>query len=784
MRLVYVAAGWTAGIVLAANNQSGSVAVIWLALVALALVAARLLWPDQRARLSAAVLVAFTLGGLRMAAFPVGSEIARYNNSGGLSIEGIVVAEPDRRDARTDLRVAAETVTRAGQTLLTSGTVLVRAPYYAEAQIGDRVLATGRLITPGEFDLFSYGDYLARSGVFSIMRDTSVEVLEPGAVLSLQRVLSLLKARARQVIARHLPEPQAGLLTGILLGDESGIAPETEEAFSRAGASHVIAISGFNMVILGGVVMGLLRHTRLSRGQAAVAGILVIGLYALLVSGGAAVWRAALMSSLLIAASALKRRTYVPASLALAAVVLSLENPTVLWDIGFQLSFFATLGLALYVDPLSRQFDRLMQHLFPRSAARAVGRFLSEPLLVTLAVQITTLPLIALYFSRLSVVALLTNLLIVPVQAVILVLGLAATGVGFILPALAQVLFWHTLVFLAWTTDSVRGLARLPFADLSFPVDPRWVTIYFVILGGIAFMHATQPSWAQRLGRMIRQRAILGSALIASVTTLLLAGAAVWSRPDGQLHLWFLDVGHSNAVLIQSPGGSQILIDGGRFPSRLLTALGQRMPFYDREIEIMLLTQPDENEYSALTAVLARYQTGVVLTNGQPNLSPGFMALQEQLAGRRTLSVTAGYEILLDDGARLEILHPAEKPTLEGRLDDHSVVLRVTYEQASFLLTADLSPDGQRTLLASGQWPQSVVMQVPQHGAVRSIDPVFLDAVQPQIAVLQADKANPRGDPDPDTLALLGSVPLFRTDQTGTLHLWTDGVNLWVEPAT
>jgi competence protein ComEC len=781
MRLIYIALGWTAGILLAANNISASptVTLIWLGLVGAAVIAAWLAWPDDGLRWIMIALIAFTLGGLRMSLVPRSSEVARFNNSGGLTIEGTIVDEPDVRDDQTQIRVAAESLTRAGETILTSGLVLVRAPISANVRFGDRVTATGLLIPPAEFDTFSYADFLGRSGVFSIMQDAAIEVLERNPADKFRATLYEFKAQAAQHIGRSLPEPQAGLLTGILLGNDNGISPEVAEAFSRVGASHIVAISGFNMVILSGAIMGLLGRLRMPERRAAVIGIGIILIYSLLVGAGAAVVRAALMSSLLVIGTAFRRKTYVPASLAFVALCLSVLNPTVLWDIGFQLSFFATLGLALFADPLAKRFDALLNHLLPPSLARSVSGFLAEPLIVTLAVQITTLPLIALYFSRLSLVVVLSNLLIVPVQSAVLILGIVATLIAFVLPALAQILYWYDLVLLSWTTTVVRLLARLPFADIEFHVDPRLVALFFMILIGGALMQATQPTWAQRLSRFIRQRAIASATLFGGFATVCLIGAVFVSRPDGKLHLWLLDAGHSNAVLMQTPGGAQILIDGGRFPSRLLTSLGDRLPFNDQEIEVLVITQPDENEYAALPALLNRYEVGVVLTNGHPNMSPAFAALQDQLTRHAVHTVTAGYTLEADDGVTLEVLHPQVQPELSDSLDDQALVLRVRYGELSFLLTSDLSFASQRALLDSGQWPLASVLQLPQHGRVRSLNEDFLAAVQPQLVILQSDPTNRLGDPNPDTLALLGDVPLLRTDQQGTIHLWTDGRELW-----
>ncbi len=778
MRLIYLALGWAAGIVLAANTTARPLS-LWLVLTAAALF---LLWWNRRDSTFLPLnlfIIGFALGGLRFAFVPVSSDVAQYNNIGGLTIEGVVVAEPDVRDTRIDLQVQADTVIRIGGTAPTSGLVLVQAPLTASVHYGDRIAATGILTIPAASDTFSYADYLARIGVYSVMRNTAVEIVSSGYGDPIYTALLDLKDQARQHIAASMPEPNAGLLTGILLGDARGLPPEVSNAFSRVGAAHIIAISGFNMAVLSGVIMGLLKRFHVRPGWAALIGLSVIAIYTLFVGATPSVLRAAVMSSMLVLGALIRRKTYVPASLAFVAILLSALNPTLLWDVGFQLSLFATIGLSLFATPFSQRFTVLLARLFPRRTAVILSDFLAEPIVVSIAAQITTLPLIILYFGRLSLVSLLVNLLVIPVQSVLLILGLAATIVSFAIPFLAQILYWLDLLLLSWTLAVVRLFARLPFADVGFQISPRLILLFYLVLLGGALIAATQPTWALRLSRRIRQRAVMTAVAFAGAGLALLMVALVLSRPDGKLHVWMLDMGHSNAVLIQTPGGAQMLVDGGQFPSRLLTALGDRLPFNDQEIEVLFITQPDEFDYGALSSVADRYKIGLTISNGQPNLSPAYTALQDKLASYPMVNVHAGYSLDSDDGVHIDILHPQSQPDINASLDDQALTMRLTYGDISFLLTSDLSADGQAALLNAGQWPLATVLQLPKHAAARSLNSDFLAIVQPQAAALESDITNRQGDPDPDTLAKLGTIPLFRTDQSGTIHFWTNGHELW-----
>lgn len=782
MRLVYIGFGWVIGIILAAN-VTDLPAAAWAGLSALMLVIVVLTWQTPGYRLYNIALLALTLGGLRFTFVATTSDIAQFNNSGGLTLHGTVITDPDIRDDRTLLRVSVDTVQRGANHLASSGNILVQAPRRVDARYGDLVAVTGLLYTPATYDTFSYADFLARQNVFSVMEDARVQVLSTGHGSPFRTWIYDLRRDLGDAIGKMLPEPQAGLLTGILLGNEHGISPELDEDFQVTGAAHIVAVSGSNMVILAEVVRRLLVVAMPRRkGRVTTISILTIFLYTIMVGADAAIVRAAIMVALLIFGESLNRQSYIPASLMLTALFMSLLDPNVLWSLSFQLSFFAVLGIALFADSIQRYLDSLLNRLFPRDIAARAGRFLSEPVVVGLAVQITILPVIILHIERLSVVSMVVNFLIVPVQGYVLLLGSLATVTVFVWPTLAQIWYWLDYLLLAWTIGVVRAFARLPFAEVSIQVSPYLIYTYFTVLIGGALMQATQPDWWYQVRRVLRNRMVVSVTLFAGLGLAVLMIFIALARPDDKLHIWFLDVGHNNAVLIQTPGGAQVLVDGGRYPSRLLTAIGDRIPFTDRELEVLVISQPDPFDTGALPAVLNRYDIGVALTNGQPNQSAAQIELETVLAEYDVLPVTSGYTVEIDDGVMVEVLHPQTTPTLSDSIGDHPLVLRVTYGEVSFLLPSDLSQSAQEDLLEAGVWPLATVLQLPNHGTARSLDGAFLAAVQPQAIVIQTDIANRRGDPDPDILAMLPEdVPLFRTDEQGVIHMWTDGAELWTE---
>jgi len=772
MRLVYITLAWCAGIVYAASLRA-PIPLAWMIGAGSAVILALVV---QKTRFGLIVAACFAFGGLRYVIHPTTSALAAYNNRGGATITGIVTRPPTLSGDHMMLTVTATQIDDGrGMNHATTGNALVQAPLTTTARSGDRVRVTGDMIAPSRYGAFSYADYLARADVYTLMRETSVEVIDSNAQPTILTSLSAIRAQAAVYIASAIPEPEAGLLTGILLGDDSRIAPLLEDDFAATGAAHIVAISGFNMIVVSGIVTATLARLRVPRRRAALLSLAVVALYTIFVGASAAVVRAALMSGLLIIGGALRRRTFVPASLAFSAVILSLVNPLTLWDVGFQLSFAAVMGIALFATPFTRAFDRFVHRLLPKDTAERVIDFLTEPLIVSLAATLATLPLTALYFGRVSVITIGVNLLIVPFQPLVLILGGLASALAFIIPSLAALCFALVFVLLALTIDIVRAFAALPFAQIGVDVHRHIILMFFTGIGAVMMIQAARPNWAVNAWHWLKRQRLIGVILLI-IAAALIIGVAYWDgQPDGELHIWLLDVGHSNAVLIQTPGGLHFLFDGGRYPANLLTQLGDRLPFYKRSLDLLAITHPDPNEYLALGDVIDRYQVGSALINGQPNTNPAYTALINRIGMNNVITPLSGYAFTTADGVTIQVLNPLTTPATRAQFGVSTLVIRLIYRDVRVLFPSDLSADGQIALLDAGVDVSANVLVMPQHGRENALDDSFLAAVNPDIGLLQLDPANRDGDPAPDVLALLGDLRLYRTDEGGTIHVRSDG---------
>ena len=267
---------------------------------------------------------------------------------------------------------------------------------------------------------------------------------------------------------------------------------------------------------------------------------------------------------------------------------------------------------------------------------------------------------------------------------------------------------------------------------------------------------------------------ILGMAFLAVVAWVALRGA-----PDGRLHVCFLDVGQGDAILIQAPDGRQILVDGGPSPSALLDQLGEVLPFWDRSLDVVVLTHPDADHVSGLLPLFERYQVTAIVDSvapGEKGTESWLAAVGAAKASRQVASsgmrIAAGQVVLT-------VLNPADGNVAADDGNNGSVVLRLDYGQSSVLLTGDAEGDAESAMLQAGVPVRADVLKVGHHGSNASTSPAFLAAVQPRVAVISVGAENWFGHPAPELLERLRDITVLRTDERGRVELVSDGKG-WV----
>ncbi len=685
--------------------------------------------------------------------------------------------------------------------------VAATLPRYPEIEPGQVVTVDGRFEAPPEGP---YGDYLHRIGVVATLRSRTLTIT--GAADGPGAALERLRRGAGDALAAAIPEPEAGLAAGIVIGLRDRVDRDLAADFTTVGASHVVAISGWNIAIVGATIAAL--AGRLGRRRRAVILSVAIVAYVLFAGASPSVVRAAAMAGVVLLARETGRPGRAAAALGWAAAILLVVEPSLILDAGFQLSTLATAGILAWADGLDRRLRSV-------AGGRLPG-WLAESLAVSLAAQAATLPVVLATFGRLAIISPALNLLIVPLvapamaAALVALLGgaVAILGGPAVVATISGLPAWALLTAIC---TIVRAGASLPMASVA--IEPPWSVVVAAAVAivpaaiviarrqwrtrrrgkpqtsatnrspatgvpatGVPALPATesrtQPTAANTRRRLLARLAVL--ALAIAVGSLGLAAA---HRADGTTRITVLDVGQGDSILVEGGRGGRMLIDGGPDPNLLLVELDRRLPPWDRRIDILVLTHPHEDHVAGLALLLERYRVGRTFETGMRGPGPGYGAFSRALAspaappdgilstGARIAVDDVQFRVLWPDPGRV----PREPPDGGRAINDVSIVLLGEVAGRRFLLTGDVEDDVD-PILAQRGLPPIDVLKVAHHGSATASTPAFLDAVRPRVAIVSAGADNPYGHPKRSTLDRLVATGarVLRTDTDGSVTTTID----------
>lgn len=702
------------------------------------------------------LLLIFSLGALRAwsASHPVwqADDLAWYNNKGEYVVTGWVSAAPDRRTEMTVYQIASVEIMDpanpdwAHASRRVEGLAQVHMSADSGWQYGDLLQFTAQPQTPAENSDFSYRDYLAKSDIFTVIyHPQNITQVDVNYGNALRKGLIDFRERARHVIFEIFPQPESGLLTGILLGVDNDLPPSLAQAYRDTGVAHIIAISGFNMAILAGLF--LLIFTRLvgPYWAALISGIL-LGFYAAMVDVSASVTRALIMSVLGMAGHLIGRRQTGINALCFTAAVMCLINPLLLQDISFQLSFAATFGLVVFAQPMQDWLKALLEKKFSeKTAARFTGP-LSEYFLFTLAAQFATLPVIAAHFGRVSVSALLANPLVLPAQPAVMVAGALTTLAGMLHPLAGKVMMVFSWPFLKYTNFMVTLLAKIKGGVLT--IHPSFTIWIFVV----CIVFVTLFILREKLARFFQS-----SRFIWMIFLLIASGVSLWSiaasQPDGRLHLHLVRCDNEATVYLVAPNGKTLAIDPRGNMDEFSAALEKRLSPWSFQLDSVLLTN-------------------------RKNSAP-LDELSDQIGIRQVLLAPASYRaendakpLTIPDGIEIDKLQPAERIEIEPDLwltlvaeDSNGTALLLQYGSQSVLM-----PNGVDYALINSAAPDALsglTALILGEEDVSTIPPRVWRNLDPQMVLWR----------DP-------SVSPFETstgmDVSADIHLVADGTKTWL----
>lgn len=404
--------------------------------------------------LASVCVLAFSLGLLRMhiASWQFGNSSLAAAVGTETSLQGVIITEPDYRERTVQFHLKTDT-----------DKVLVSTDRLTDIKYGDSVVITGKLEQPESFTTglgrtFNYPDYLKARGIEYRISFAGVTVAGSGQGNPIVTTLLTAKQLFVDILEQIIPEPAIGLGNGLLLGIQSSLGDDIEDDFRRTGIIHIVVLSGYNVMLVVAFILFCFSFFMSLRWRL-ISGVLAVGAFALVVGLSATVVRASVMASLVLLAQFLGRSYNVLRALLFAGAVMLLLNPYLLvYDIGFQLSFMATLGLVL-----------LLPHFESTVIEKGKSLGWREFVLSTIATQIAVLPLLMYHIGQVSLIAIVVNVLVLPIVPAAMLLTFLAGLMGLVSIPLAGLVSYLATFTLNYILVVARWFADVPYAAVSIP---------------------------------------------------------------------------------------------------------------------------------------------------------------------------------------------------------------------------------------------------------------------------------------------------------------------------
>ena len=557
-------------------------------------------------------------------------------------------------------------------------------------------------------------------------------------------MVAAIRQHYRESMAQVMSREDAAALFAMLFGGYAGLNPELVEDFQTTGIVHILSVSGSHMSMLAMATAALCAGLKIPRGATFAIGFFVIGTYALLSALLPQVVRSATMGILIFFAKTLNAEAEGARLLTLTALAMLLNQPLLLFDVSFQLSFASTAGLMYLSEGLRGRLERL-------------PKFFAEAASMTVAAQVASLPIIIWYFNRISLSSIFANAFVMPLLEVVIVGGLLGGIIAAVVPIAGRIFFTVMAMTFGLGAELNRFFAHLPLSSVQVP------TLGFA--AGFFYYVA-----------LILRRPIILLPIIFFM-------ALSVFKPSGALEVNFVDVGQGDCAVVVTPHGKCLIFDTGGVREKMFDVGGRVVvPYLKHEniraVDKIFLTHVHEDHAGGAGAIIKNFPVEEVITAGEPvaEYAAVFGIAKEHLPNMR-----AGHagEIFNVDGVQVEILFAPQV----GTGNEISNVYRVRYGDITFLITGDLVKDIEAQILNAGIDVSSTVLKVGHHGSATSSSEEFLQAVKPKCAVICVGYGNNFGHPRAEVLERLENLhaKIFRTDRDGLIKFRTDGNTLTVE---
>lgn len=622
-------------------------------------------------------------------------------------------------------------------------------------EYGDLVEIKGEYSAPEvarNYKGFDYSQYLKTLNIYGTIKVEEAKIINKNQLSPILISINNIKEKMIDNANRNMPKRTANLLLGILIGERDNIQEYIIESFRTANLSHILAVSGAHTsyIILG--ITYLISKSKTPKRIGYIITIIILLIFIIITGASYSVVRACIMAIVVIGAKICYRKENFFTSICISLIIILIQNPFAINDIGLKLSFMGTAGIVIFNKSITNFFIKLK-----------IKQKIAEALSVTFSAQLMIMPITILNFNTISLTFFISNILASPLLGIIIIFGFISIFISSILNPISKILFLILHIFLELLILVSKVTEKIPGSSIlvKTPNILFAIVYYILILFSNYFSVIKQNStrrFHKKIIKIITIKNIKNTVkAIAVVFLIMLLLTRIVRIINPTLKIYFIDVGQGDSTLIVTPKNKKILIDGGEGKTNVLFQylLDRRI----NKIDYIIISHFDSDHCNGLIEIIEKMRVENIVMSKQSKESEEYKKILEIIKQKniKVSSVKAEDKMIIEKNLYIKILNPAEKFEFQD-LNNNAIVAKLVYKNFSMLFTGDIEKAEESLAKKYKNELKSTILKVAHHGSKTSTSEEFLKYVEPQIALIGVGKNNKFGHPNQITIERLKSI--------------------------
>ena len=650
-----------------------------------------------------------------------------------------------------------------------------------EIEYGNKIKLEGTYIKPSKsrnYRGFDYSNYLKTENIYgTIEQNGKIELIKEKNINYFFIILYKVKNKIIKNINNKFPEETRGVFLGILLGDKSSIEEDVRQNFADSSLSHILAVSGTHISYVVICISVLFKKLKLNKNIRKVLTSLVLFMYLYLVDFSVSATRAVIMSTIVIMQMLFYRKQDTITTIAFSSIIILINNPYYILNIGFLLSYGGTIGIILFVNRISIESK---EDFFQRFKS-----YLKDICIVTISAQTIIMPIIIYYFNTISFTFIISNIIASLIIGPIIMIGLVIIAISFFkIPIISLIIrFYNILIVILVRTADI--ISKIPMSKIYLKTPTTLeIIFYYSVVFLIALLIYIKKSNRKFIKKTIqidiynlknffinnRNKVLIFISIVSliSITSI---------KIPKELKINFIDVGQGDSCLITTPQNKKVIVDSGGSESYdvgknvlLPYLLDKRIT----KIDYIMISHFDTDHCKGFEYVLENIKVKNVIISKQSETSENFKQIMKIIRKKRInlIIVQKETKIKIDNFTTVDILSP-QSENIADNMNDNSIVAKLEAYNFSILFTGDASEKIEKELIKEKINLKSDILKVSHHGSKTGTSEEFLKSVKPKIALIGVGENNKFGHPTKDVIKRLteNKIKIYRTDTDGEIRI-------------